>query len=399
MTGICAKKPSARLYYSLILGLEPHFSYWERTAFIDDADVIIIGSGLVGLSAALYLKQKEPALKVLVLERGFLPTGASTKNAGFACFGTVSEQLAGLKRSSEEEVARLVNYKWRGLQRLRQNLGDAHIDYYQHGGYELFMEDEAEHAAVCIDQIPRLNQLLQQATGEKNIYSVADDRIAGFGFDKVSRMVYNPFEGQINTGKMMRVLLQKIYQAGIVVLNSCAVSEIKRHGDSINMITSQGNFKTHQVILATNAFAAQLFPGLNVKPGRGQVLVTKPVNGLKLKGTYHFNEGFYYFRNIDGRVLFGGGRNLDFEAEATWEFGHTDVVKRRLITYLNDMVLPGRNFEIDYWWSGIMGFGEDISPIVKQIEPGIFCAVRCNGMGVAMGSLVGEEVAELTLNS
>jgi len=91
------------------------FSYWERTAFIDNTDVIIIGSGLVGLSAALHLKKQQPALKVLVLERGFLPTGASTKNAGFACFGTVSEQIAYLDRSSEEEVLRMVDYKWQGI--------------------------------------------------------------------------------------------------------------------------------------------------------------------------------------------------------------------------------------------------------------------------------------------
>src|ERR1700709_96898 len=114
----------------LLLGLEPSFSYWERTAFIDNADIIIIGSGIVGLSAALHLKTREPNLKVLVLERGFLPSGASTKNAGFACFGAVSEQLSSLRHSSEDEVARLVNYKWRGLQRLRQNLGDANINYH-----------------------------------------------------------------------------------------------------------------------------------------------------------------------------------------------------------------------------------------------------------------------------
>jgi gamma-glutamylputrescine oxidase len=73
------------------------------------------------------------------------------------------------------------------------------------------------------------------------------------------------------------------------------------------------------------------------------------------------------------------------------------VVKQKLTDYLHNVILPGQNAEIDYWWSGIMGFGEEISPIVKQVEPNIFCAVRCNGMGVAMGSLVGEEVAELML--
>jgi gamma-glutamylputrescine oxidase len=380
------------------MSLPPNtFSYWERTAFIDNADVIIIGSGLVGLSAALHLKKQQPALKVLVLERGFLPTGASTKNAGFACFGTISEQTAALARSSDDEVLRMVDYKWRGLQRLRENLGDANINYHQHGGYELFKHDEKEKAENCIAQIDKFNQLFKQVIGSSHIYSVADDQIARFGFDKVSRMIYNAFEGQIDTGKMMRTLLDKIQELGVLVLNNCDIQKIEQEGSHISLLTSQGNFKAGKVILATNAFANQLFPELKVVPGRGQVLVTKPVKGLKLKGTYHFDEGYYYFRNINGRVLFGGGRNLDFNAEETWEFGQTDTVKEQLTAYLKEMILPGQEFEIDYWWSGIMGFGEDISPIVKQVEPNVFCAVRCNGMGVAMGSLVGEEVAGLAM--
>ncbi|MDR3697082.1 FAD-binding oxidoreductase [Mucilaginibacter sp.] len=371
------------------------FSYWERTAFIDNADIIIIGSGIVGLSAALHLKKKQPALKVLVLERGFLPTGASTKNAGFACFGSVSEQLVLLEKSTDEEVARLVGYKWRGLQRLRENLGDQAIDYQQHGGYEIFMDNDIKKAEHCLDKMGRLNKLFKDAIGHSDIYSVANDKITAFGFKGVGHMIYNPYEGQLHTGKMMRTLLNKVYNQGVIVLNNCEIKEIKNEGGSVNLKTSQGNFKAGKVILATNAFASQLFPELKVIPGRGQVLITKPVEGLKLKGTYHFDEGYYYFRNIDGRVLFGGGRNLDYKAEETWDFGHTEIVKSKLVNYLKEVILPGQHFEVDYWWSGIMGFGEAISPIVKQVEPNIFCAVRCNGMGVAMGSLVGEEVADL----
>lgn len=375
------------------------FSYWEQTAFIDNADVIIIGSGLVGLSAALHLKKQQPLLNVLVLERGFLPTGASTKNAGFACFGTVSEQLYYLKRSSEAEVLRMVGYKWRGLQRLRENLGDENIDYQQNGGYELFMNNEAETARQSIEQLTYFNSLLGKAIGSSDIYSVADAKIADFGFQNVSRMIYNPYEGQLHTGKMMRTLLNKVQSLGVFILNDCEIQKIENKGAGVSLLTSQGTFQTKKVILATNAFANQLFPELNVTPGRGQVLVTKPIPGLKLKGTYHFNEGYYYFRNINGRVLFGGGRNIDFDAEQTWDFGHTEAVKNQLITYLREVILPGKQFEVDYWWSGIMGFGEDISPIVKQVEPNVYCAVRCNGMGVAMGSLVGEEVAELALET
>jgi gamma-glutamylputrescine oxidase len=373
------------------------FSYWERTAFIDNADVIIIGSGIVGLSAALHLKQQQPALKVLVLERGFLPTGASTKNAGFACFGTISEQIAYLKEAPEEEVARLVNYKWRGLQRLRANLGDDNIEYFQHGGYELFMDNETERADECIAQIPYINNLLKNAIGQAEIYSTANAKIAAFGFKGIRNIVYNPFEGQIHTGKMMHALLYKAYSLGVLVLNGCEIQQIENESHHITLHTSQGAFKAVKVILATNAFAGQLFPELNVVPGRGQVLVTKPIAGLKLKGTYHFDEGYYYFRNIDNRVLFGGGRNIDFKSEETWDFGHTEAVKNKLSHYLKTIVLPDQNIEIDYWWSGIMGFGDDNNPIVKELEPNLFCAVRCNGMGVAMGSLVGEEVAKLAI--
>jgi gamma-glutamylputrescine oxidase len=375
------------------------FSYWEQTSFINNSDVIIIGSGLVGLSAALHLKKQQPTLKVLVLERGFLPTGASTKNAGFACFGTVSEQIANIKASSEAEAMRLVEYRWRGLQRLRQNLGDTHIDYRQHGGHELFMDGEKGHAETALEYLTHLNKLIQQAIGEHDIYSVANAKIAAFGFKGVSQVIYNRFEGQIDTGKMMRTLLQKVYDAGVLVLNNCAISRVEETVTGIKLTTSQGDFKTGKIILATNAFAAQLFPALNVKPGRGQVLITQPIEGLKLQGTYHFDEGYYYFRNIHNRVLFGGGRNIDFDAEKTWDFGHTEAVKQKLLYYLNEVILPGQNAEIDYWWSGIMGFGDELSPIVKQLQPNIFCAVRCNGMGVAMGSLVGEEVAELLLRA
>ena len=375
------------------------FSYWERTAFIDNADVIVIGSGLVGLSAALHLKKQAPALNVLVLERGFLPTGASTKNAGFACFGTVSEQISYLKKSSEAEVLRMVDYKWRGLQRLRQNLDDDNIDYQQNGGHELFMDNELPAATEALDQLTYFNTLLQQVIGKPDIYSVTNAKIADFGFNGIRQIIYTPYEGQLHTGKMMRTLLNKVYSLGVMVLNDCEIHKVELGAGHVTLSTSQGNFKTGNVILATNAFANQLFPELKVIPGRGQVLVTKPIDGLRLKGTYHFNEGYYYFRNIDNRVLFGGGRNLDYAAEETWEFGHTDKVKDQLITYLKEIILPGQPFEVDYWWSGIMGFGDEISPIVKQVEPNIFCAVRCNGMGVAMGSLVGEEVAELVLKS
>ncbi|RYZ89127.1 MAG: FAD-binding oxidoreductase, partial [Moraxellaceae bacterium] len=184
---------------------------------------------------------------------------------------------------------------------------------------------------------------------------------------------------------------------GVAIYNNTRVARFEEDATGTVVFTDQGSFKCKRLLLCTNAFIGELLPELNIIPGRGQVIVTSPIAGLKLLGTYHYQQGYYYFRNIDKRILFGGGRNIDFDTERTWDFGHTEAVKEKLLRYLNEVILPGQNIEVDYWWSGIMGFGNELSPIVKQLEPNTYCAVRCNGMGVAMGSLVGEEAAELLI--
>jgi len=72
----------------------PMLSFWEKDTWFSNIDVCIIGSGIVGLSTALHLKTAAPALKILVLERGILPSGASKKKAGFVFFGSLSGVLS-----------------------------------------------------------------------------------------------------------------------------------------------------------------------------------------------------------------------------------------------------------------------------------------------------------------
>ena len=116
---------------------------------------------------------------------------------------------------------------------------------------------------------------------------------------------------------------------------------------------------------------------------------------MKIKGSFHYNRGYTYFRNIDDRILLGGGRDLDFEGEQTLEPGITDIIQESLERLLFETIIPKQKVKIEHRWSGVMGFGKELKPIVKKIRPGLYCAVRCNGMGVAMGSLLGEQVANL----
>jgi hypothetical protein len=94
-------------------------------------------------------------------------------------------------------------------------------------------------------------------------------------------------------------------------------------------------------------------------------------------------------------VLLGGGRNLDFKKEETTDFGLTSIVQNKLESLLNKVILPKQKYSIEMRWSGIMGVGPAKKSIVKPVSKNIYCAVRMGGMGVAIGSLVGEEVALL----
>ncbi len=379
-------------------------SYWERTSFLPDYDYIIIGAGIVGCFCALHLKEKEPQAKIAILERGLLPTGASTKNAGFACFGSLSELIEQYEKSSEEEMLAIVEKRWRGLGKLRQTLGDDMIDLQMNGGYELFSAGGQGLFDRCLERMTYFNELLQPIVhGDKSsampVFSVCNESIPEFGFGKTTPLIRNHYEAQIDSGRMMRELIRQVHASGVFIFFSSDVQNIAHHPGDIHVETAQHLFHTRKLIVTTNAFAKQLYPSLDVVPGRGQVLITKPIPGLKLKGCYHMEKGFFYFRNIHDRVLFGGGRNYDLQGEETYAFGETETIMQYLKHYLDEVILPGIPYEIDMTWSGIMGFGNELSPIVKEIAPDTFCAVRCNGMGVAMGSLLGEEVAGLSMRN
>lgn len=364
-------------------------SYWEHKEWFSNVDYTIVGSGIVGLNCALALKKKHPKAKILVLEKGMLPQGASSKNAGFACFGSLSELIDDLKTHSEQEVFNLVKKRWDGLQLLRSNLGDSVIDFQQNKGFELYREQAFYEE--CNSQRDFINQLIFPIF-KQDVFSETTNV---FGFEKIQpNYIVNQFEGQIDTGKMVSELLLKVQKSGVKILNNITVEAYIENVDNVAIKTSSIEFISKKLFIATNGFATQLVDE-NVQSARAQVIITKPIKNLQIKGTFHLDKGYYYFRNIDNRILFGGGRNLDFKGEETSEFGKTEVIQKSLRTILKDTILPNTSFEIEHSWSGIMGVGNQKKAIVKPISDHVLCGVRLGGMGVAIGSLVGKELAEL----
>jgi gamma-glutamylputrescine oxidase len=372
-------------------------SYWEQQSFLR-YDHIVIGSGIVGLSTAIELKDRYPGARIAVLERGLLPTGASSRNAGFACMGSLTELLDDSQYTDEAEIVELFEQRKKGLERLRNRLGDANIGYAANGSYELISDAELS----ALDKIEYYNKLLLPIT-QQPAFKLVNDKIQQFGFSSTftKALIENICEGELHTGKMLRALADMAISKGIEIKTGAEVLRFEEDGEYVSVFINDPVRKTELVLhcaalsICTNAFTKQLLPNENIVPGRGQVLITQSIPGLKFKGVYHFDKGYYYFREIDGRILLGGGRNLDFEGETTTELNLSEHIQVALEQRLRDIIIPDTHFLIEQRWSGIMAFGETKRPIVKAFSNKVFGAFRMGGMGVALGSQVAMELADV----
>jgi len=217
---------------------------------------------------------------------------------------------------------------------------------------------------------------------------------------KTCHLIENPLEGQLDTGKLIEALWKYCASLGVHVHTGCEVQKVYEEDNEVVAECNGAVFKAHQMAICTNAFTNILLQShLDVAPGRGVVMSIIPEKPLQLEGTFHYEEGYYYFRDYYGRLLFGGGRNLAKEEETTTDFGINEKVKRKLINDLETIIIPNQTYKIEMEWSGIMAFGETKAPIVKHLSDKMVLGVRLGGMGVAIGSIVGEEVAELILKN
>lgn len=357
------------------------FSYWELDTFFKKYDLIVIGAGIVGLSTAYFAKKRNPNWRILVLERGFLPNGASTKNAGFSCFGSPTELLSDAKKESEEEIIKRIKWRWDGAQLLRKTIGDKNLQFDSCGGYELFESNQAIQESL--DKLDLLNKWMFEATGNKDVFS--EKPIHG------KKAIFSRIEGAIHSGEMMNQWIKLNLELGNEIRFNTEVEYVE---SGMVRIQNGIELKTNHCLVATNGFASKLID-VGIKPARGLVFVSKELKSLKWKGTFHYDEGFVYFRNIGNRLLFGGGRNKDILGEQTMEMDENQTIKTYLFELANRLLEIDLNKEAEYAWAGIMGFSTTKSPVMKEIFPNVHIRAGLGGMGVAIGSEVGFEFAKL----
>ncbi|MEM1219058.1 MAG: FAD-dependent oxidoreductase [Bacteroidota bacterium] len=382
--------------------LNRSLSYWEVDTFFRQTDVLVIGAGIVGINAALTIKRARPSWNIKVVDRGAIPAGASTRNAGFACFGSPTEILDDLSQQSESEVFETVERRYRGLLALKKELGEEILQYVPCGGSEVFSAEEVNTYQACLDQLSFLNQRVRAITGLSETYYADPNRLAKQGMPGFSYLIQNRAEGGIHPGSMMQALLQKAQSIGISFLFGTSIESLGVEKDRVRVRTAHfGEMQVERVLVANNGFSQGLLPELQVHGVRNQVWVSAPISQLKMRGCFHYDRGYFYFRNIGNRILIGGGRHLDRLGETTTGFGESQIIQSALQKLLQEKILPPELGlpRIDYQWSGILGVGTGKKPIIRNLDDRLVVAVRLGGMGVAIGTLVGQDAGNLVVQS
>ncbi len=370
-------------------------SFWEKDSYYAHSNIIIIGAGLMGLWAALELKKQRPSLSITILERNTTPLGASTRNAGFACFGSLTELLSDEASMGTHRMLEILEARYKGIEKIKSYFSGATIQYDPCGGYEAIPASH-ETAAHLDDHIQYLNQLLSPITNLGQTFTNQTAQMQQIGLKNFDHLVGNVLEASIHSGKLVNALSKLVIENGVTILYGLEVKEWYSNQNGVQVQTKNGfTISGEQLISCVNGFTQELMPSLHIVPARGQIILTNTFEHLPMKGTFHFDEGFYYWRNLDNRILIGGARNLDFEEEQTTDLSGTEKIRTHLLAFLREHIVTEEKIEIAQYWSGIMGFTPTKEPLIEQIAPNTFAAIACNGMGVALTPVIAEKLANM----
>lgn len=373
-----------------------HLSVWEKESFYAPSDVLIVGAGLMGLWTAYNLLEKAPALSITLIERNTTPLGASTRNAGFACFGSPTELMYDLEHMGKDEMLRIVEMRVKGIERIKQLFPATIIDWDPCGGYEC-VQSTSPYWTAFDDRISQLNRLIKDITGQRSTFRYAGDKMQALGLQGFDVMVENPAEAGLHSGKLVQALT-RLLQDKVTILYGYELASFHPRSTGYAVTDQQGReLNTQQLVFCTNAYTSLYLQEVPVQPARGQIILTSPIPDLPMKGTFHFDEGFYYWRNLGNRILLGGARNSSFDTENTYDLDGSDGIRETLTAFLRKHLHPSLSFSIADSWSGIMGFTQSKRPVCGTTEAGVHYGIACNGMGVALTPIMGDTLAQQVL--
>jgi glycine/D-amino acid oxidase-like deaminating enzyme len=329
-------------------------------------DLAVIGGGITGVSLLHWAGRS--GLDAVLLERERLAAGATGRNAGFLLAGVAANyaeavELYGRARAEAVWELTLENHR-----RLADALDGTEVGYRRAGSWI------AAADATEADQLREAEALLRE-DGFRATW-VPRPGLAGAELGAL----LCPDNGELDSAATVRALAAGARGAA---REGVEVMSIAENAGGVTISTGGGELRASAAVVATNAWAAELWPGAPVSPVRGQMLITAPVDRDVTDRPVYSDRGFRYWRQRpDRRLVLGGWRNTAVADEVGFDARPTARIQEQLDAHLRRLGVTAR---VERRWAGTMGFTPDHLPLVGPV-PGRRHTFVCAGFsGHGMG--------------
>jgi sarcosine oxidase subunit beta len=349
------------------------------------ASVVIIGGGVMGLSAAYHLARAGVS-DVLVLERDTLGSGSTCKAAG------------GVRAQFSDPVnIELGRRSLRAYERFAEELGQE-IDLHR-SGY-LFLLDDPDHVTAF-----EANVALQNSLGvPSRMISPAEAKGLSpmVDLDGILAAAWSPEDGHCTPESVVLGYAGGARRAGARIVTHCAVTGIETVDGQVRaVLTDGGRVETDTVVCVAGAWSAAVGElvgvDLPVVPLRRQILVTEPMSGLDpaTPFTIDFATSLYFHREGPGLLL---GMS-DPDERPGFELGRTDAWLPRLGEAIERRVPALADVGIASGWAGLYEMTPDHNALVGEADgvSRFLYATGFSGHGFLMGPAIGEVLRDLVL--
>ena len=331
---------------------------WSRSAHPDDirAEVAILGAGIAGVSAALECQRR--GVSAVVIERGAIASGASSRNAGFLMRGAADNYAAGVRDLGRERTRALWKLSEANLASLIA-LGAGALPSFRRVPSCLVAMTESEAAELRTSAA-----MLRDDGFAAEIIDTHTDAV--WRNPQARCGLVNPGDAVINPVDLVRHLAAQLDRP---IIDHAEIAEVDRSGSDIVIRCATMAVRAPRVVVCLNAFVGQLFPEIAhwAEPNRGQmVAVRAPTDRAPISMAYYANHGHDYFRRVDDETVIFGGRRHRFAPHERTEIPEpTDEVQRSLEALARESL--GADYPVVARWAGIMGFSPTGLPIVAHV--------------------------------
>lgn len=367
-------------------------SFWldsDSDKVKEEFDVVIVGAGITGAAAAYWLSQRKD-LKIAVIDAGTAGGGASGRNGGLVLRGVMAYYNKTIKSYGRETARWILQFNEESQAYLTEFLEKTSntFAYDKCGSYLL---------ANSIDELQDLSESaeLMKEDGFSLEYIKEDPTDRGF-----YGAIHNPGDIGVHPINLTRALLQA---SQATIYENEQVFQLAWNNNQPLLHTQKHLISSSRVLLCANAYLPLLVPELStfIKPVRGQIIVTRPVQERIVEKLCYANYGWEYFRQLpDGRFLLGGCREPFLKDEVGYADMVTPDVQGALMNYLKDRFPELAGVSIDYRWSGIMAFTEDGLPLLGELKdkPGVLYVTGCNGHGMGYAMALSKLMVEYAID-